>query len=81
MRASDPLDLFLAAVCAVAPEALRGPTEAASLTSGAQLLDWVTRADPVAATIHGRLTDRERADLRQVLNGMLRERAVTRHPR
>jgi hypothetical protein len=81
VRALDPLDLFLAAVRAVAPEALSGPAEAAPLASGAQLLDWVTRADPAAASIHARLTDRERADLRQVLDGMLRERAVTRHPR
>ncbi|HVL33029.1 MAG TPA: hypothetical protein VM600_05545 [Actinomycetota bacterium] len=71
-----PFDLFIAAARAVAPAALRGPSDVPAFTSGAELVDWLTRLDPVAAMIHARLTERERKDVLHVIDGMLREHAA-----
>lgn len=69
MSAVETLEMFLAAVRAVAPHAAR---DAKGVPPGTEVLAWVAR-EP-AKEILERLTDRERADLRHVLDGMRFER-------
>jgi ubiquinone/menaquinone biosynthesis C-methylase UbiE len=43
--------------------------------SGQEMWDWVLNSNPIAGTLVSDLTDEQRANLRQVLDGMLRERS------
>lgn len=72
------------------PDVLRVPLEAAGLVeavvhtseqeriemrSGRQLWDWNMASNPIARMIASGLTDEQRSDVIEVLDGMLRERA------
>ena len=46
--------------------------------SGQHMWDWVTNSNPIAATMIAGLNEEQRAGVRQVLDGMLRERSVGR---
>jgi ubiquinone/menaquinone biosynthesis C-methylase UbiE len=48
--------------------------------SGQELWNWVLSSNPIAGTIVGDLTTDQQARVRQVLDGMLRERADGTHP-
>jgi hypothetical protein len=43
--------------------------------SGAHLWDWCTNSNPIGAGLVAGLSDGQRTEVRQVLDGMLRERA------
>jgi ubiquinone/menaquinone biosynthesis C-methylase UbiE len=49
--------------------------ERPSFGSGQQMWDWVLNGNPIAGMLVGDLSEEQRARLRQVLDGMLRERA------
>jgi ubiquinone/menaquinone biosynthesis C-methylase UbiE len=49
--------------------------ERPAFTSGQELWDWVLNGNPMPGMLVEDLTERQRAQLRQVLDGMLRERA------
>jgi ubiquinone/menaquinone biosynthesis C-methylase UbiE len=44
--------------------------------SGAQLWDWLLNSNPISEALTSDLSDTQRADVREVLDGMLRERAA-----
>lgn len=50
--------------------------ERLEFASGQQMWDWVTNSNPIAQHLIGDLDGDQRATLRQVLDGMLRERSV-----
>ncbi len=43
--------------------------------SGKQLWDWLMNSNPIAGMLVADLTEEQRAEVRQVLDGMLRERS------
>lgn len=43
--------------------------------SGQEMWDWVLNGNPIPGMLIAGLTDEQRAEIRQVLHGMLRERA------
>jgi hypothetical protein len=43
--------------------------------SGQDMWDWVLHSNPIAGSLVSNLTDEQRANLREVLDGMLRERS------
>lgn len=49
--------------------------ERPAFTSGQEMWDWLYYGNPIAEMVVGDLTDQQRDTLRQVLGGMLRERA------
>jgi hypothetical protein len=49
--------------------------ERPAFASGQEMWDWLYFGNPIAEVIVGDLSDEQRATLRQVLDGMLRERA------
>ena len=49
--------------------------ERPAFTSGQEMWDWVLYGNPIPGMLVADLTERQRARLRQVLDGMLRERA------
>ena len=49
--------------------------ERPTFSSGQEMWDWVLYGNPIASVIVGDLSDEQRARLRQVLDGMLREHA------
>ena len=49
--------------------------ERPAFTSGQELWDWLYHGNPIAEMLVGDLTDQQRDTMRQVLGGMLRERA------
>ncbi|MGI9120273.1 MAG: SAM-dependent methyltransferase, partial [Acidimicrobiales bacterium] len=50
--------------------------ERLEFASGQQMWDWVTNSNPIAQHLIGDLDEDQRATLRQVLDGMLRERSA-----
>jgi ubiquinone/menaquinone biosynthesis C-methylase UbiE len=51
--------------------------ERPAFTSGQEMWDWVLYGNPIPGVLVADLSERQRAQLRQVLDGMLRERAGT----
>jgi ubiquinone/menaquinone biosynthesis C-methylase UbiE len=51
--------------------------ERPAFTSGQEMWDWVLYGNPIPGVLVADLSERQRAQLRQVLDGMLRERART----
>jgi ubiquinone/menaquinone biosynthesis C-methylase UbiE len=51
--------------------------ERPAFTSGQQMWDWLYYGNPILEMVVGDLTDEQRDTLRQILGGMLRERAGT----
>ena len=54
---------------------VRRTAERPAFTSGREMWDWLYYGNPIADMIVGDLTDEQRETMRQVLGGMLRERA------
>lgn len=73
----DPVHLFLAAVRAVAPHAVRARARDVVPATGAELIAWVAAREPAARPILATLTQAEQEDLQRVLDGMLRERTIS----
>jgi SAM-dependent methyltransferase len=48
--------------------------------TGKEMWDWVVNSNPIAAAMVADLTDEQRADVQQVLHGMLRERSTGSGP-
>lgn len=71
MTTLEAVGYLIAAVRAVAPEALARPVDVGDL------LDWIADGHPVEQVL-ATLSDRERADVRKILDGMLRERRLQR---
>jgi hypothetical protein len=46
-----------------------------AFASGQEMWDWILSSDPISGMVVADLSDDQRARLRQVLDGMLRERA------
>jgi hypothetical protein len=51
--------------------------ERPAFASGQEMWGWVLHGNPIPGLLVADLTERRRAQLRQVLDGMLRERAGT----
>jgi ubiquinone/menaquinone biosynthesis C-methylase UbiE len=51
--------------------------ERPAFTSGQEMWDWLYYGNPIAEMVVGDLTDQQRDTMRQVLGGMLRERAAS----
>jgi hypothetical protein len=49
--------------------------ERSTFGSGQEMWDWVLNSNPIAGMLVADLSESQRARLRQVLDGMLRERA------
>jgi hypothetical protein len=49
--------------------------ERPTFSSGQEMWDWVLYGNPIPGVIVGDLSEEQRARLRQVLDGMLRDRA------
>ncbi len=54
--------------------------EKLAFRSGRQMWDWVTNSNPIGQILVADLTGEQRADVREVLNGMLRERSGGNEP-
>jgi ubiquinone/menaquinone biosynthesis C-methylase UbiE len=54
---------------------LQRTAERPAFGSGQQMWDWVLNGNPIVGVLVGELSEEQRAQLRQVLDGMLRERA------
>jgi ubiquinone/menaquinone biosynthesis C-methylase UbiE len=52
--------------------------ERPAFTSGQEMWDWVLHGNPIPGLLIADLTEEQRVRLRQVLDGMLRERATTK---
>jgi hypothetical protein len=50
--------------------------ERPAFASGQQMWDWVVNGNPIPGMLVADITEDQRARLRQVLDGMLRERAA-----
>jgi hypothetical protein len=50
-------------------------TESLEFGSGKHMWDWVTNSNPIGATMVADLTEAQKAEIQQVLYGMLRERS------
>ena len=50
-------------------------TESLEFKSGAHMWDWVTNSNPIAAELIAGLTEEQKAEVQQVLDGMLRQRS------
>jgi hypothetical protein len=50
-------------------------TEKLEFRSGQHMWDWVLNSNPIAGMLVAGLSEEQKADVRTVLNGMLRERS------
>ena len=63
------------AAAGLAEVSIEPGTERLSFTSADHMWDWVTNSNPIGAGMVADLTEEQRAGVRQVLDGMLRERS------
>lgn len=74
MTASEALHFFIAAVQAVVP-GFDGREERIEISSGQELWDWCLGGDPIPGMLVADLSDEQQATVKQVLDGMIRERS------